>query len=399
MKNKKTLVALTSVLLVLTFMLGACGGSGFDYREDSAQHVKLDASVYTNAKIEVGLEPVVDATMIAQQIGTNVTGIWKYDTARYQDPSAANKVANPDYVKDAAIPDHALVFLRYHGVTANDGKAFTGGSNITATSPTGLLIGSDTFVDGFEDQLIGIKPSDTSLDSTKQAEIKADSVIYVTSKATYIKKGEGTDGTDKTVSYSKLTFTNSRIDLSQDEEIANILRDKAVEAGVGKEFTFEYTVEEEDGTEYTATVVATANYLAKEAAIRVTFPEDYSESTLQGKEAIFYVVVDGYLSFETVATKLGDDGKEYKAEEGKELYASYEAKIKKQLDEKYAKNIVNNRRNAIWDYLLNNAEIKAPFDVVASVRDEAEENWHYTYENGSYYASWRTRTSTLPSRR
>lgn len=384
MKNKKAIIALTSVLLVLTFMLGACGGSSFDYKADSAQNVKLDASVYTNAKIEVGLEPVVDAAMVAKQIATNATGIWKYDNARYEDPTATTKKDNPNYAKDSAIPDHALVFLRYHGVTVEDGKAFKGGSNITATAPTALLIGSGTFVEGFEDQLIGLKPSDTSLDIVKNKEIKEDSVIYVTSKATYIKKGEGTDAKDTTESYSKLTFTNERIDLAQDEEIANIIREKAIEAGLGKEFTVELPVEISE-TEYTVTVKATANYLAKEAAVRVTFPEDYNDADLQGKEAIFYVVLDGYLTFDTVATKLGDNGEEYKAEEGKELFASYEAKIKKDLEEQYAKNIVANRRNAIWDYLMSKAEIKAPFDVIASVRDEAEENWHYTYENGSYY--------------
>lgn len=54
-------------------------------------------------------------------------------------------------------------YIYYEGFM--DGVAFDGGSNMTSLSPYALSIGSGTFIDGFEDQLIGVVPNETSKDN------------------------------------------------------------------------------------------------------------------------------------------------------------------------------------------------------------------------------------------
>lgn len=375
MKNRKA-VALSAALLVLTMLFTACAGSGFDYDDDMSPYVTLDAAKYTNAAITVGKEPVVDAELIGQQIGKNASSAWSFDAASKSDK----------YVKGEAMTDHALAFIRYYGVTTEDGKPFAGGSSIASEKPTALLLGSGTFVEGFEEQLVGLKPSDTSYSSDKVT-LTGSEIVYITAKASYTVPAATEGGKDTTTSYNDYTFTDRRVDLSADSDpLAVLFRDAAKTNGVGKEFKVTDKVQI-DGTERTVNITATVKYVVKDKAISVKFPDDYHQETLQGKYATFFVTVDGYLPFATVAEKLGDDGKAFTVAAGEDLYTKYAEKVKKTLEENYAANIVANRRNAIWDYLQANAKVEAPLDLLAAYYAEAEENLRYTYKHGTLYGS------------
>lgn len=62
--------------------------------------------------------------------------------------------ATPEQIKDRAVEDGDTVNIDYEGKI--DGKTFDGGS----ASGASLTIGSKSFIDGFEDGLIGVKPGE-----------------------------------------------------------------------------------------------------------------------------------------------------------------------------------------------------------------------------------------------
>lgn len=386
MKKTKTIVV-TAAILLLAMLFGACADSGFNYNEDLSAYVTIDADKYTGVDIKVGKEPVVDAELIARNIGQRASSAWTFATA--------NK--NESYNKATEIPEHALAYVRYYGVTVEDGKPFKSGSNISATEPTALMIGSGTFVEGFEEALLGVKPTDTSYISTKGTAITGNEVVYITAKATY------KDADNKTKDYGDYTFTNRRVDLAITAEtagkdpltvieadLADLFRAGAKTNGLGKQFTLKRTVNI-DGKDYELSIETTVNYIVKDKAISLTFPEDYAEETLKGKAVIFYVTVDGYLPFARVTDKLGDNGGKFTVEEGKDLYTELSKKVKTELEEAYAVNIVANRRNAIWDHLMKEAKVNMQAEqlvtLAAAYYDEALENWKYTYDNGLAYGA------------
>lgn len=388
----KKVAVLMAALLTLTALLSACGGSEFNYSGDMSKYVTLSDAALKTA-IEVGKEPIVDDDAVNAQIGSNLTSIWPHDAAKYEEvpteakqeeatsaegaTTAKKTQAREEYEKDEPIEKTDLTYIYYYGET--NGKPFEGGSNLTEKAPTALLIGSGNFIEGFEEALIGVKPADTSM--VTSGKVEKDSVVYLTATTTYQKEGE-----TKTTEYADYTFkTEKRIDLGKSDVLADLFRDKAVENGIGKEFTVSDIEIKVGDKSYKATAKVKVTKVVKDVCIDVTFPKDYSKTELQGKAAKFYVVVDGYLPFAEVATKLGDANTELKADEGKTLYETYFAKVQKDLQEKYDKNVISNRYNAIWDYLMATAKVEVPHTVYAQYREEAEENLRYTYENGYYY--------------
>ncbi len=71
----------------------------------------------------------------------------------------------PNLITDAAVQDGDTVYIWYTGYI--DDVAFEGGSNADEDRPTGLVIGSGSFVDTFETQLIGVIPENTSWENPK----------------------------------------------------------------------------------------------------------------------------------------------------------------------------------------------------------------------------------------
>ena len=397
----KKVVVLTAALLALTFLFSACGDSVFNYEGDMSPYVTLPDDLL-NASIVVERVKVPDALDVNAQIGANATGAWKYEDAAYEPVKESESESDTDtatetesgkketetkendaYIKDKEIPEHALGYIYYYGITNEDGKPISSASNLDnkTVQPSAIFVAPGSFTYDFAEQLIGTIPNNTSF--AKKGEVKADSIVYLTAKTTYTVKENGKD-VSKT--YADYTFTtNYRVDLGdEDNIIANLFRDKAVESGVAKKFKVENLKITVSDVEYDATAEVTVNYVVNDVAVKYTFPDDYKTAALQGKEATFYVVVDGYLPFEEVAKKLGDDGKEYKAEEGKDLYESYEAKVLADLMDVYEEEKKFNKYNAIWAYLMDKAEIEVPNSVLATYYEEAEENCHYNYEQNCH---------------
>ena len=123
----------------------------FNYFEANLNdYASIDPSVYESFTMVVGSEYEVNEEAISAYI-ESLCYEYRYEL------NGTTKVTNQPIQKG----DIAYIF--YKGVI--DGEEFEGGSNMDATSPYALTIGSGAFIYGFEDALIGIVPNETSLEN------------------------------------------------------------------------------------------------------------------------------------------------------------------------------------------------------------------------------------------
>lgn len=119
----------------------------FDYfNSDISKYITIDPAIYKNMSVIVNAsyEPTEE-------------NFQNYINELLDYYSIVSKVT------DRAIVEGDVVYIYYEGYI--DGELFEGGSNMDATAPSDLKIGSGSFIPGFEDNLIGVIPSETSRDN------------------------------------------------------------------------------------------------------------------------------------------------------------------------------------------------------------------------------------------
>ena len=136
----------------------------FDYSavENYSEYVSIDKSVYENVKIELEDKFTVDDKQVEEYI----------DYLLLQKRTVKNNGAK---ITGEAIKRGDTAYIFYRGVMLDangEEKEFEGGSNMSDASPYALSIGSGSFIDGFEDGLIGIVPSETSPENMIKLDLK-----------------------------------------------------------------------------------------------------------------------------------------------------------------------------------------------------------------------------------
>lgn len=104
----------------------------------------VEVSDYMNMDIHLNSSYVADPEMVNQ-----------YSTYYYS--YSAKSVSEEHFIYDRAVEDGDMIHLDYVGY--KDEIEFEGGS--TGGAGTTLFIGSDSYIDGFEDGLIGVMPGET----------------------------------------------------------------------------------------------------------------------------------------------------------------------------------------------------------------------------------------------
>ena len=123
----------------------------YDYMtNDMSAFVELNKSQIAAFEINVGKEYLVTDEIVEQQIKSLI----------YQHAVPTN---GPEQVKDQPIQYGDKVYIYYRGEI--DGKEFSGGSNMSNSTPYALGIGSGNFIPGFEEGLVGVVPNETSKDN------------------------------------------------------------------------------------------------------------------------------------------------------------------------------------------------------------------------------------------
>ena len=163
---KRTLTALLLALgmLLSAFGLAACGKSeeGFDFlKENMADYITVDPSLYENATLDVTLPDPVDDKAIDAYITQMLNS--------YYSQKAETKTIFGDVIKKG---DTVRIWYRGEVNIGTDTEPnfveFIGGCNFygsqtAVAAATDLTIGSGQFIAGFEDALIGLDTSASSL--------------------------------------------------------------------------------------------------------------------------------------------------------------------------------------------------------------------------------------------
>lgn len=131
---KKKIAVLLAGTMMLAAVLSGCSASKGLKTDD------LEISQYKGVEVEAKAEPqkITDEDVMA---------------AIY---SAMQQYSTENPADDYTVKNGDTVSIEYVGKV--DGEAFDGGST---TEPTSLLIGSNSYIDGFEDSVIGHKKGDT----------------------------------------------------------------------------------------------------------------------------------------------------------------------------------------------------------------------------------------------
>ncbi len=376
-----TVLALMMILSTVAFV--GCGKKSFDYAgKDLSEYISYIEADYKKLPIEIQTD-VDSAAVIDDIIGT-------------LDSFEGDKRAEL-FASDRAIKENDIVAIYYRGVTADEeGKelGFDGGTNFGNEKPTLLWIGSDRFIEGFEDGLIGILPSETSITKRLEGFVEASDTVILDIYGAYgVEDKEG-----KKKSY--MDYEDLAVKLDETEILSEDIINNIVNKSIGDTIVFDLQIDA-DGDKILDTVVFSAKIKSaldiEAKKISVKFPDDYGEASLKGKEAFFYVVIEELASMdkETIS-KLGFETEE------EDALTAYKESVKADLIKKYAEKQAEDKenfkaliQNAIWKALTENVKVESyPAGTIDSYIKTEKNNLEYDYYAGqdsdSLQASYKT---------
>ena len=375
---KKILSIFLALLMILSLALGMAGckkneenkdeGESFSFmKEKMKDYLSLNREDYFGATVEV------DA----------IAEITEADVQDYIEYILESTVTKTTYT-DRAIEEGDTVSLYYRGSV--DGVDFEGGSNMSDKTPHSLVIGSGSFIPGFEDALIGLVPNTTSFTRIESGTVKADYVAYVNYAYT---------------SGDKSGEVNARIDLASPSENEKALAEQIIGKTVGTSFTFEAELDVDgDGEKENAEITMKVKFASIEETtpITVTFPDPYKQNEeLSGKEAIFHVVVKDLarteipeLTADVITNTIG-----YKSAEGAEgdaLVAEFYDLVEKSLKENREASLKNAALSNLFAELYEKVEVKKyPEELVSGqleyLKEDLQSAFDYCTQNGFSYAT------------
>ena len=402
-KKQLLFTIIASILIVaivataVVFIVRAIRGVPVNFMKDNlSKYITISADDYKNMTIDVALEEYDDIDLIRE-----INRIL-----------ATNKSENPEYdgkaYKSEAITLGDVVSLMYRGYYTNaDGKIVEISTNFGDDAPILLEVGtgnivtdtgtSGSFITGFTDGMIGKIPADYEpFKKFGEGKVQEGDVIYLTYTAFY----PDSAGTYKQASAE-------RIDLSEDIDAIYGTGFKAFLLG-----TAEGTEAQAIGTKLSSKTfpygTGSAGYSdmkieyvtrgceSAPLTLDVTFPANYSETSLRGVAAKFEVYISSAIiyntpeldeKFITETLKItADDLKDHDGADTVEKYKSYlEKTIKDSIDDANEQIIVD----AIWEILLAKVEVKKypEYNVNMYYETYFNEVSYYYSVYSSYYTS------------
>ncbi len=360
---------LLGLILALVLSAGVAGilivrrYSGFNYMKAAlSRYVKLSPEALEDIKITVRLDKPTE-----KDVEQNLLALL-----------VQHKYRPNDMVddRDAVIENGSEVELYYIGYTLSaDGEKtyFNGGSNL-AGSPYTLIIGSGSFVSGFEEGLVGIRPSDTEvLEIVKTGALAEGDTVYVNLKG-FHPNGSAIE------QYGMPIELTPALDAVYGEGFYELL----VNSEIGENLTTKTVVlqgGEENGGDFVYTNIRTV-YKAKGGkshTVEAYFPLDYNEQSLQGKTAYFDVYVKSNTTFllpelndSFLTDTVGIIPEKLSEYEGESLVEKYKSYVRKTLEDEYREALFTASEESFWTELTKVAEVKR---VPAAAMQEIYEDY------------------------
>ncbi len=278
------ILLLATVISILLFSVGCKKKAEFDYLSaDLSQYIEFTGD-YKNIKIEIDIAKPTDL-----DVEVSILNMLCSD----KNKKPLNNGGNICNKEDAEITAGDVVKIWYRGYLVGDGDeqiVLEGMSNFASSSgASSLEIGSNSFIPGFELNLIGKKPADYSkFEKITTGSPTENNVVYIT----YTK----TSGSD---SSTKVTESNVRIDLSRDdidETYGAGFKDKLLSLKVGDKVTFSDTEKDVKYTELTLNFFTACE--TNPIKVEAVFSYDYQKEELRNEKAVFEVYVESLVAYE-----------------------------------------------------------------------------------------------------
>ncbi|MBR0327389.1 MAG: FKBP-type peptidyl-prolyl cis-trans isomerase, partial [Clostridia bacterium] len=279
--------------------------------------------------------------------------------ADYLDTYFADFITAVEQDADYAAKDGDVVNIDYVGKI--NGEEFEGGS---ATSQS-LELGSDSYIDGFEDGLIGAKKGDKVTLNLKfpqdygNEELNGKDVVFeVTVNSVSVNKYE----------YAK-KITDTEALQAGDEAVITF----TLKCGDYEDNGLNYTVTVSDDSDIDLPAVCTEALAGLKVGdtdkeLKVTLPADFTNEAAAGKEATFSVTVVS--ATRTTVTDKVDDAMIATVTESATLAAYTADVITPALTEQFAKDAKTANVSTLWKKIIDGATVKAyPAGEVKRVAD------------------------------
>ena len=285
---------------------------------------------------------------------------------------------------DRAIENGDVIYLYYCGYT-DDGIAFQGGCNFDAENPTMLEIGSETFLPGFEEQLIGVVPNQTSITKTTTGTVAGNELVYLAYTCKYVD-----NGTESTSSFTCQPVNLASAPASYGPTFAEQLSGNEI----GTAFSFTEIADfdgdgEDEHKVYSGTVLFISN--EETVTVTVTYPTSYPQNaSLAGKTVTFEVVVESVVDFiypeltaDFIITKLG-----YTPTTADPV-AEYKSIVKTYLQNEQNSELAAAKETMLFNALIDALKIKKwPKNSVEFFYEAYEKSLTEEYEYYKYYYSY-----------
>lgn len=305
------------------------------------------------------------------------------DSAKWREISSGSKFT-------LGVGDAVDIYYRGY-LLDEDGKeiAVDGMSNFGDANPYTLVLGSGSFVPGFELNMVGLNAADTNIfTAIKTGKPQENQIAYVS--YTLVIDGDST---------KKVTVTNERIDLSRDdidEEYGENFKKTIMNCDIGTKVSLPSNL---NGKTYAYTDLV-VNYVTecedKHFTVECYFPYDYSKEDLRNETAYFEVYVnkvvdytdvpefnDEFINKLTQENKLGVTLETLNTYEGANLVEKYYAYANKTLMDAYEGEYKTLLREEIISYYRTVFKgVKYPASKVEEIYNE-----YYATISDSYNTS------------
>ncbi len=364
-KNKKAIIiSATSAVLVIAFVIGlvavVLSQRDFDYMtSDLSPYLSISKDDYRDFPVEMVKDEIDDGDV--ERAINKLLYANRKEEALYDGALVLNK---PIKVGDTA-------HIYYRGYTLDeDGNEveLQNGSNLSGDI-TKLDIGSGTFVEGFEEGLIGIIPKEqVRFEKITSGSVSQGKVAYISGSVIL------PDGTSKqSFSSERIDFSNPNVEKEWGTGFINYLLGRDNEDGttnsekeIGQTLdAATFKLGEGSAVYYDLKVDFVTTCEDSPITVTTKFPMSYSVEELRGETVFFDVYVRGSVVYETpeyneefITETLKITAEDLSEYEGDGIVEKHKAKLRTELEEALEEERRTVIEEAMWDHLFEKADLK-----------------------------------------
>jgi len=357
-RKKKIIIIAVSLSVMLALVAALVIGIIVSSREPSlVDYINDDLSEYVYISSEDYKDYPVDIPLIKADEDDVQRRIWQLLVAN------KDKEGQPADKSTHVIGVGDVVNIWYRGYVTDENGVKTellGTKNFEKGEYDSLEIGSDAFIPGVEEGLIGKKLQKTSLRVVKNGKIEAGDVLYISCEA-FLANGE------------RRTETDLRIETAKKEEIDKIYGagftdyfiGKSVSEIKGESLTFKADGDSVESLYHNLSVKYAVRCSESPYLIDVVFPADYREKSYRGLSATFEIYVASATTYSVpewsdgfITETLKESAEGLSAYEGVALTEKYESKIRQELKASAEDGNKVLIEEAMWEHYLSRAEFK-----------------------------------------